>query len=76
MLRDAAPIGSALGEVAYQFILAEGSRHNVLTALPRTRRDELEPRIVMLADRLQSDSQQLKRWTDEHWDDNTLNWQA
>ncbi|WP_413746910.1 hypothetical protein [Synechococcus sp. MIT S9507] len=46
----------------------------MLTALPRTRRDELKPRIVMLAERLQSDSKQLRKWHDDHWDDNTLRW--
>ena len=48
----------------------------ILTALPRTRRDERKPRIVMLADRLQGNSQQLSRWKDEHWNDNTLSWSA
>ncbi|WP_413745317.1 hypothetical protein [Synechococcus sp. MIT S9501] len=44
-------------------------------SLPRTRRDELKPRIVMLAERLQSDSKQLRKWHDDHWDENnTLHW--
>ncbi|WP_413405872.1 MULTISPECIES: hypothetical protein [unclassified Synechococcus] len=47
----------------------------MLTALPRTRRDELKPRIVMLAERLQRDSKQLRKWHDDHWDENnTLHW--
>ena len=46
----------------------------MVKAMPRTRREELQPRIVMLADRLQSNSQQLQRWNDEHWDETTLRW--
>lgn len=46
----------------------------MVKAMPRTRHEELKPRIVMLADRLQSNSQQLQRWNDEHWDGTTLRW--
>ena len=48
----------------------------MVAALPRTRRDELKPRIVMLAERLQSDSKQLLKWRDEHWSENTLEWRV
>ncbi|CAI8420069.1 MAG: Uncharacterised protein [Synechococcus sp. MIT S9220] len=48
----------------------------MVAALPRPRRDELRGRIVMLADRLQSDSKQLQRWRDDHWDGTTLRWSA
>ena len=47
-----------------------------VAALPRTRRDKLKPRIVMLAGRLQSDNRQLQKWHDDHWVDNTLNWRV
>ena len=48
----------------------------MVSALPRTRRDELRPRIVALAERLQSDSRQLQQWRADHWDDSTLRWSA
>lgn len=48
----------------------------MVAALPRTRREELQGRIVTMADRMQSDSKQLQRWRNDHWDDNTLHWSA
>ena len=48
----------------------------MVASLPRPRLEELKPRIVMLADRLQSDGKQLQKWHDEHWVDNTLNWRV
>ena len=46
----------------------------MVAALPRPRREELRPRIVMLADRMQSDSRQLQQWNADHWDGTTLRW--
>lgn len=46
----------------------------MVAALPRPRREELRPRIVMLAERMQSDSKQLQQWRNDHWDGTTLRW--
>ena len=46
----------------------------IVDALPRPRREELKARIVLMADRMQSDSRQLSQWRDDCWIDNTLHW--
>lgn len=46
----------------------------VVSALPRTRREELKPRIIAMAERHYNDAATQNRWHADQWSDNTLEW--
>ena len=46
----------------------------MVSALPRTRRTELKPRIIAMADRHYNDAATQNRWHADQWSDNTLTW--
>ena len=46
----------------------------MVAALPRTRREELRPRIVTTAEKMLTNQRRLTGWSNEHWDDGTLHY--
>ena len=45
-----------------------------VASLPRTRRDELSPRIHLRVERALQSPQQRAAWTAEHWSDGQMTW--
>ena len=48
----------------------------MVAALPRTRRQELKPRIIAMADRHFNDAATQNRWHADQWSDNTFTWRV
>jgi len=46
----------------------------MVDALPRTRRQQLKPRIVAMADRYFNDPRQKNAWANKQWEDHTMTW--
>lgn len=46
----------------------------MVDALPRTRRQQLKPRIVAMADRYFNDPKQKNVWANDQWEDHTMTW--
>ena len=48
----------------------------MVSALPRTRREELKPRIIAMADRHFNDAATQNRWHADQWSDHLFTWRV